>query len=116
MQALTLRSIESKSHPQTKALFWHLFGSSRGANNRTRIISQLRDKPSNQNQLSKDLELEYKGIGHHLVILEKNNLIQKFGDKYASTYFISPLFEEGELVFDEIVTKLQKTGDKKWSR
>ena len=116
MQTLTLRSIEAQSHPQTKAMFWHLFGSSRGALNRTRIISQLRDKPSNQHQLSKDLELEYKGIGHHLDVLEKNNLIEKFGDKYASTYFITPLFEEAANVFDEIVTKLQKTGDDKWSR
>ena len=116
MQALTLRSIETKSHPQTKAMFWHLFGSSRGALNRTRIINQIRNNPSNQHQLSKDLELEYKGIGHHLEILEKNNLIQKFGTKYASTYFVSSLFEESESMFDEIVTKLQKTGDKKWSR
>ena len=116
MQALTLRSIEAESHPQTKAMFWHLFGSSRGALNRTRIISQLRNKPSNQHQLSKDLELEYKGIGHHLDVLEKSNLIQKFGSKYASTYFVSPLFEEEASVFDEIVTKLQKIGNKKWSR
>ena len=107
MQALTLRSIEAQSPPQTKAMFWHLFGSSRGALNRTRIISQLRNNPSNQHQLSKDLELEYKGVGHHLNVLEKSNLIQKFGEKYASTYFVSPLFEEGISVFDEIVTKLQ---------
>ena len=116
MQTLTLRSIEAESHPQTKALFWHLFGSSRGAFTRIRIVSLLRDKPSNRHQLSKDLELEYKGVGHHLEILEKNNLIQKFGEKYASTYFISALFEEGEALFDEIVSKLQNTEDKKWSR
>ena len=48
--------------------------------------------------------------------LEKNNLLTKMGEKYGATYFVSPLFEEAEPVFDEIVGKLKKTGGAEWSR
>jgi predicted transcriptional regulator len=116
MQAITIRSIKAQSHPETKGLFWYLFAGTRGGQNRARIISQIRDKPSNTNQLSKDLGLEYKGIQHHLNVLEKNNLIMKFGGNYGATYIVSPLFEEAELVFDEIVERLKKIGDAKWLR
>ena len=110
MQTLTLKSLKTETHPQTKMMFWHLFLGSRGGQNRVRIISQLRNKPSNKHQLSKDLELEYKGVQHHIKILEKNNLITKMGENYGVTYFVSQLFEEDESVFDEIVEKLKKTG------
>jgi DNA-binding transcriptional ArsR family regulator len=116
MQAITIRSIKAKSHPQTKGLFWYLFVGTRGGQNRVRIISQLRNKPSNTHQLSKDLGLDYKGIQHHLNTLEKNNLVTKLGAKYGVTYFVSPLFEEGELLFDEIVEKLKKVGGDEWLR
>ena len=108
MQALTLRTIETKTHPQTKGLFWFLFAGSRGGHTRIRIISQLRNKPSNKNQLSLDLGMDYKGIQHHMKVLEENNIVAKVGVSYSVTYFVSDLFEEGEAVFDEIVTKLQK--------
>ena len=116
MQAITIRSIKAKSHPQTKGLFWYLFVGTRGGQNRVRIISQLRNKPSNTHQLSKDLGLDYKGIQHHLNTLEKNNLVTKLGAKYGATYFVSTLFEEGELLFDEIVEKLKKVGGDEWLR
>ena len=116
MQTLTIRSIEAKSHPQTKGLFWYLFVGTRGGQNRVRIISQLRNKPSNKNQLSQDLGLDYKGIEHHIKTLEKNNLVTKMGTKYGVVYFVSQLFEEGEAVFDVIVAKLKKVGGPEWSR
>ncbi len=108
MQALTMRTIETKIHPQTKGLFWFLFAGSRGGPTRVRIISQLRNKPSNKNQLSGDLGMDYKAVQHHMKVLEENNLVTKVGNSYGVTYFVSALFEEGEAVFDEIVTKLQK--------
>ena len=116
MQTLTIRSIEAKSHPQTKGLFWYLFVGTRGGQNRVRIISQLRNKPSNKNQLAQDLGIDYKGIEHHMKTLEKNNLVTKIGTKYGATFFVSQLFEEGEAVFDEIVAKLKKVGGPEWSR
>jgi len=116
MQTLTLRSIEAKSHPETKALLWYLFVGTKGGQTRVRIISQLRNKPSNKNQLANDLGMDYKGIEHHMKNLEKNNLVTKVGDKYGATYFVSSLFEESQEVFDEIVAKLIKNGGDKWLR
>ena len=42
--------------------------------------------------------------------LEKNNLVTKVGSNYGVTYFPSVLFEDGEAVFDEIVSKLNQKG------
>ena len=111
MKTLTVRSIEAKSHPETKQLLWHLFVGTKGGQNRVRIISHLRDKPSNKNHLAKDLGMDYKGIEHHVKTLEKSNLVNKFGSKYGTTYFVSQLFEEGEAVFDEILSRLAKHDD-----
>ena len=116
MQAITLRSIKAESHPETKSLFWYLFVGTKGGNTRVRIIRQLRNQPSNKNQLSQDLDLDYKGIGHHMKILEENNMVTKVGSKYGATYFVSSLFEESQAVFDEIVDKLMKIGDAEWLR
>lgn len=116
MQQITIRSIKAESHPETKALFWHLFVGTRGGNTRVRIISQLKNKPSNKNQLSQDLGIDYKGVEHHLKTLEENNIVTKLGVKYGTTYFVSPLFEESEKMFDEIVDKLKKVGAVEWLR
>jgi len=101
------RTIEAKSHLQTKKLFWVLFVASRGAANRIRIMSVLRKRPSNRNQLATELGIDYKGIQHHIKILEGNNLVKKLGDQYGLIYYVSALFENSEDVFDEIVDRFQ---------
>jgi len=116
MKTLTIKNIETQTHPQTKNLFWFLFVGTRGGNTRVRIITQLRNKPSNKNQLAEDLNIDYKGIEHHIKTLEGSNMITKIGEKYGVTYFVSTLFEEAEPVFDEIVSKLKKSGGPEWSR
>jgi len=88
-------------------LFWFLFGASRGATTRIKIISLLRDQPANKNQLATQLGLDYKGIEHHIKVLEENNLVKHVGKKYARTYLVSVFFEANESVFDEIVRKLE---------
>ena len=107
MLTLKARTIEAKSHLQTKIVFWLLFVGSRGAANRIRIMSVLRKRPRNRNQLSKELGIDYKNIQHHLKILEGNNLVKKIGNKYGATYYVSALFENSEIVFDEIVDRLK---------
>ncbi len=114
MKAITIRTLETKTHPETKKLFWFIFAGTRGGMNRIRIISHLRNTPSNANQLSKAMGFDYKLVQHHLKILEQNNLVTKVGENYGSIYFISALFEDGEAFFDEIVAKLNKVSDKKW--
>ncbi len=107
MLTLKARTIESKSHLQTKIVFWVLFVESRGGTSRIRIISALRKRPRNRNQLAKDLGIDYKGIQHHLKILEGNNLVTKIGKNYGVMYCASPLFENTEFVFDEIVDRIK---------
>ncbi len=102
MQTLTARTIKAKRHLQTKTLFWLLFVGSRGGTNRSRNMSILRKRPSNRNQLSTELGLDYKGIQHHLKVLEVNNLVKKFGNRHGLIYCVSGFFENNEIIFDEI--------------
>ena len=113
MQTLKARTIKAKSPLQTKMVFCGLFVGSRGATNRIRIMSTLRKMPSNRNQLATELDFDYKNIQYHLKVLEKNNLVRKFGNHYGVVYCVSTLFENSEFVFDEIVAKLNKVSDKK---
>jgi len=107
MLTLKARTIEAKSHLQTKKLFWVLFVGSRGGTNRIRIMSVLRKRPRNRNQLATELGMDYKGIEHHIKVLEGNNLVKKIGNKHIVTYCVSTLFENSEDVFDEIVDRRQ---------
>ena len=95
--------------PHTKRLLWFLFAGSRGGINRLKLVTTIREKPLNANQLAKELGLDYKAIQHHIRVLEKNNIISKAGEKYAVTYFISPFLELNMETFDEIAKKLEKS-------
>ena len=95
--------------PNSKRLLWFLFVGSRGGLNRLKIVSILKEKPLNANQLAKELGLDYKAIRHHIKVLEKNNMITKAGEKYGVTYFISTFLEVNIESFDEIVQKLEKS-------
>ena len=95
--------------PQARRLLWFVFAGSRGGLNRLRIISTLKDKPMNTNQLANELDLDYKAIQHHIHVLEKNNLISKEGEKYGVTFFVSTFLEVNMETFDEITNKLDKS-------
>ena len=95
--------------PYAKRLLWFVFTGSRGGPNRLKIIQTLREKPLNTNQLATELGLDYKAIQHHIIVLEKNNLITKMGEKYGITYFISPFLEVNMETLDEIASKLDKS-------
>jgi len=107
MQTLKPRTLEAKRHLQTKIVFWLLFVGSRGGTNRIRIMSVLRNRPTNRNQLATELGLDYKNIHYHMKVLEKNNLVKKMGNPYGVTYCVSAFFENNEIVFDEIVDRLK---------
>ena len=106
MQTLTVKSLKTETHPQTKLMFWFLFASTRGAATRIRIVKLLQNRPYNANQISKELSLDYKAIKHHLKILENNNLLGKFEANYGATYYLTTLFEENQNIFDEIVARM----------
>ena len=95
--------------PHARRLLWFVFAGSRGGLNRLRIITALKEKPQNTNQLANELGLDYKSIQHHINVLEKNNLISKEGEKYGITFFISTFLEVNMETFDEIANKLEKS-------
>ena len=95
--------------PHARRLLWFVFTGSRGGLNRLRIITALKEKPQNTNQLANELGLDYKSIQHHINVLEKNNLISKEGEKYGITFFISTFLEVNMETFNEIANKLEKS-------
>ena len=95
--------------PYAKRLLWFVFAGSRGGLNRLKLVSELREKPLNTNQLAKQLGLDYKAIQHHIVVLEKNNIITRIGEKYNVTFFISNFLEANMDSFNEIADKLEKS-------
>ena len=107
MQTLQARTIKAKSHLQIKTVFWFLFVGSKGAATRIRIMSMLRNRPRNRNQLATELGIDYKNIQYHIKVLEVNNLVKKMGNQYGVIYCVSAFFENNEIVFDEIVDRLK---------
>jgi predicted transcriptional regulator len=95
--------------PYAKRLLWFVFVGSRGGLNRFKLVSVLREKPLNANQLAKELGLDYKAIQHHIGVLEKNNIITRLGEKYNVTYFVSNFLEVNMDSFNEITEKLEKS-------
>ncbi|QUC64148.1 winged helix-turn-helix transcriptional regulator [Nitrosopumilus sp. K4] len=106
MNTLTLRSIQTESHPETKMTFWYLFATSKGAKTRIKIMRLLQSHPYNTHRISQELMMDYKAIKHHMDILEKNNLIDKFDANYGATFFPSTIFEENKVLFDEIISRM----------
>jgi len=107
MQTLTVKSLKTETHPQTKVMFWFLFASTKGASTRIRIVKLLRNQPYNANQLSTELSMDYKAVKHHLKILENNNLLGRFEVNYGATYYLSSLFEENVAIFDELAARMK---------
>jgi DNA-binding transcriptional ArsR family regulator len=75
---------------------------------RAQIIKALRETPQNANQLANLLKLDYRTIRHHLKVLEKNRIITSAGDRYGTTYFLSPAMEENYALFEEILKRIWK--------
>ena len=96
--------------PNARRLLWYLFAGSKGGDNRVRIIDLLRERPYNINQLAEALGLDYKAIRHHIMVLEKSNLVSKMGQKYGVLYFISNYLEANIESFNEIRSKIQNFG------
>lgn len=95
--------------PYAKRLLWFVFAGSRGGLNRLRLVHKIRQQPLNANQLAKELGLDYKAIMHHVIVLEKNNIITRVGEKYNVMFFMSAFLEANIESFEEIASKLDKS-------
>ena len=100
---------KSMLDPNAKRIFWYLFAGSRGGNNRIKIIELLKEHPHNINQLAETLKLDYKAIQHHILVLEKNNMVSKVGEKYGVSYFISDYLESNIIAFDKIASQIRES-------
>jgi len=108
MKAVTIKSLQVVTHPETKKLFWFMFAGTKGGMNRIKIMLHLQNNPTNTHKLSQEVGMDYKGVQHHLKVLTQNNLVTKVGSNYGGVYFPSELFEGNKAVFDEVVTRLSK--------
>ncbi|MGI9566646.1 MAG: ArsR/SmtB family transcription factor [Nitrosopumilus sp.] len=107
MNTFTWRKLETSCSSKTKQLFWDLFCKYNVTTSRIRIMKVIRRKQLNTYQISKEVELDHKTVLHHLRILEKNNLVVKMGPRYGAKYFPATLFQQHEMLFDEILLKLE---------
>jgi DNA-binding transcriptional ArsR family regulator len=89
-----------------RRIIWWLIVGTKGGVNRARIIRALNDRPSNANQLSELLGLDYKTVRHHLKVLQDNKVITAAGGGYGSAYFLSPDMEEEYEVFKDYLDKM----------
>lgn len=93
-----------------KRVLWYLIAGSRGGTNRARIIKALHDRPYNINQLSLELNLDYKTIQHHIKVLLDHNILVNSNEekKYGEMIFLSNRMEENYPIFLEILSKMKK--------
>ncbi|MCY0852130.1 ArsR/SmtB family transcription factor [Thermoplasma acidophilum] len=82
----------SDYYDEYRRLIWWLFFGTRGGSMRLRIVEYLNEKPSNLNQISLYLGINYRTSEHHVRILEENGVLVSRGDKYGKIYYISPAF------------------------
>jgi len=91
-----------------KRLMWYIFAGMRGGPTRIRILELISSRPSNMNQIKKELSLDYKTVQHHIKILEENRLVTSEEKKYGTIYFTSQIFEQNRTIYDEIREKINK--------
>jgi len=92
--------------PELRRLLWYLLGGTRGGESRARILHHLRKRPSNLNQIAKQLDFDYNAIQHHIEVLRRNSLVVSSGERYGMTYFLSPWLESHFEVLEDICRRL----------
>jgi DNA-binding transcriptional ArsR family regulator len=69
-----------------EGVLWYVFASTRGGENRARLLRAIDEQPRNANRLAEELDLDYTTIRHHLDVLEENNIVTASGDEYGAVY------------------------------
>ena len=88
--------------------FLYLIYGTKGGYTRIKIILLLLKRPYNANQITKELNLDYKTVQHHLRIMEENNIIVSSKKKYGSVYFTSEMMKMNIDVLNKVLADLGK--------
>ncbi len=91
-----------------RALKFYIEGS-RGGATRLRILLMLEKRPSNINEISRNLSMDYKTIQHHMRVMERSNLIASSGKRYGNAYMLSTLLSLNK----EALRELKELGKSK---
>lgn len=86
----------------------HLVYGTKGGYTRVRIMQLLLKRPYNTNQLTKELNLDYKTVQHHLRVMLENNIITSSKKKYGTVYFASQFLKENLDLFKDALKNLGK--------
>ncbi|AEA13527.1 regulatory protein ArsR [Thermoproteus uzoniensis 768-20] len=73
---------------------------------RSKILMLLKERPTNINQISKELGIDYKTVKYHLSLLEKNGLVKRLGMRYGDVYFIE---DNAYKHWDELYTLIKES-------
>ncbi len=65
----------------------------------------------NTNQLSNELDLNYKTVQHHLEMLEENDVLTTTGDEYGKMYFLTDRMDSNLDLLDEIAEQASLDDD-----
>ena len=99
-----------------RRIMWYIFAGMRGGPTRILLVELILSRPSNMNQISKELGMDYKTIQHHIKVLSENRIIVSEEKKYGTMFFPSALLEKNKDAFAEIKEKLKKDQEKKEAR
>jgi len=91
-----------------KKMLWWLILGTRGGINRAKIIKKLNEHPYNANQLSEELNVNYRTIRYHINILEDSNVVKSAGEKYGKMYFLSEDMEMNYNDFEKIWRQIKE--------
>jgi len=89
------------------AVLWQVLAGTRGGPNRARILEALSERPRNCNQLSEDLDLNYKTVEHHLDVLEDNGVVKSTDSDYGAVYLLTDRAEHNWDTIEEITEQVR---------
>jgi len=107
---MALYAVKIDKH--TKETF-SVFTGMNGKFTRFKIVQLIKDRPLNTQQISKELNYDYKSIKHSLKVLEQNNLIQRVGTGYGDIFFLTDTLTKNYDYFLQHIDKVKKKFDRK---
>jgi len=93
-------------------VLWYVFASTRGGENRARLLRAIDEQPRNANRLAEELDLDYTTIRHHLEVLEENNIVTASGDEYGAVYLPTEQCRANWDTVEEVLDTVLEDGEK----